>query len=196
MSERRIAVGGRARKRRITPPGRLPRARGWKHLEIVFSDYGKRLLMDELGPDAKVDRLADLLRERYGDGVRRGSFALYSNKDLGAPIASGSHSCEGMVIVPCSMKTLAGVALGLSRSLIERRLMRSKSSAGWCRAARTPMSLPPLKNLVACAGAGARSCPRCPRFISSRRRYNRGVHGRQDPEQPRFRSAIVSGKRE
>ena len=40
-------------------------------LEIVFSDYGKRLLMDELGPDAKVERLGDLLRARYGDGVGR-----------------------------------------------------------------------------------------------------------------------------
>ena len=34
-----------------------------------FSDYGRRLLLDELGPEAKVDRLADLLVERHGDGV-------------------------------------------------------------------------------------------------------------------------------
>ena len=49
------------------------------HLEIVFSDYGRRLLADELGPDAKVDRLIDWLAERYGDGVRRGSSARTSD---------------------------------------------------------------------------------------------------------------------
>ena len=89
-------------------------------LEIVFSDYGRRLLLDELGPDAKLDRLGDLLVERYGDAVRRGTLQLHSNKNLGAALASGSHRCEAMVVVPCSMKTLAGIAHGLSRSLIER----------------------------------------------------------------------------
>jgi 4-hydroxy-3-polyprenylbenzoate decarboxylase len=89
-------------------------------LEVVFSDYGRRLLLDELGPDAKVERLQELLVERYGDPVRRGSFVLHSNKDLGATLASGSHRCESMVIVPCTMKTLAGVAHGLSHNLIER----------------------------------------------------------------------------
>ena len=45
---------------------------------------------------------------------------IHSNRDLGATIASGSHGCSGMAIVPCSMKTLAAVAHGLSRNLIER----------------------------------------------------------------------------
>src|SRR6185436_15257057 len=67
-------------------------------LEIVFSDYGKRLLMDELGPDAKVERLTDVLVERYGEGVRRGTFVMHSNRDLGATLASGSHQCDSMVI--------------------------------------------------------------------------------------------------
>ena len=89
-------------------------------LEVVFSDYGKRLLLDELGPDAKVERLSDLMAARYGEGIRRGSFVVHSNTDMGATLASGSHQCDGMVIVPCSMKTLAGVAHGLSRSLVER----------------------------------------------------------------------------
>ena len=38
---------------------------------------------------------------RYGDGVGRGTFVIHSNKDLGASLASGSHRCEAMVIVPC-----------------------------------------------------------------------------------------------
>jgi 4-hydroxy-3-polyprenylbenzoate decarboxylase len=136
------------------------------HLEIVFSDYGKRLLLDELGPDARIDRLGDLLRERYGDGVTRGSFVVHSNKDLGATLASGSHRAEAMVIVPCSMKTLAAVALGLSRSLIERAadVMLKEHRRLVLVPRETPMSLPALKNMVACAEAGALILPAMPAF--------------------------------
>jgi 4-hydroxy-3-polyprenylbenzoate decarboxylase len=136
------------------------------HLEIVFSDYGKRLLMDELGTDAKVDRLQDLLEARYGEGVRQGSFVVHSNKDLGATLASGSHRCTGMVIVPCSMKTLAGVALGLSRSLIERAadVMLKEQRRLVLVPRETPMSLPALRHQVAAAEAGAMILPAMPAF--------------------------------
>ena len=135
-------------------------------LEIVFSDYGKRLLMDELGPDAKVDRLIELLEARYGAGVRRGSFVVHCNKDLGATLASGSHRCDSMVIVPCSMKTLAGVAHGLSRNLIERAadVMLKEKRRLVIVPRETPMSLPQLKNMVLCAEAGAMMLPAMPAF--------------------------------
>ncbi len=136
------------------------------HLEIVFSDYGKRLLMDELGSDAKVDRLQDLLEARYGAAVRNGTFVVHSNKDLGASLASGSHRCSGMVIVPCSMKTLAGVSLGLSRSLIERAadVMLKEHRRLVIVPRETPMSLPALRHQVAAAEAGAMILPAMPAF--------------------------------
>ena len=136
------------------------------HLELVFSDYGRRLLVDELGPDAKVDRLIDLLVARYGEGVRRGTFDVHANKDMGAPLASGSHRCESMVIVPCSMKTMAGVANGLSRSLIERAadVMLKEQRRLVLVPRETPMSLPQLKNMVSCAEAGAMLLPAMPAF--------------------------------
>src|SRR5262249_27588529 len=67
-------------------------------LEIVFSEYGRRLLLDEVAEDAKVDRLVDILAARYGEGVRRGTVVVHSNKDLGSALASGSHQCEAMAI--------------------------------------------------------------------------------------------------
>jgi 4-hydroxy-3-polyprenylbenzoate decarboxylase len=136
------------------------------HLEVVFSDYGKRLLLDELGPDAKIERLIDLLIEKHGDLVRRGTFEMHSNRDMGATLASGSHRCDAMVIVPCSMKTLAGVAHGLSRSLIERAadVMLKEQRRLVIVPRETPMSLPQLRNMVACAEAGALILPAMPAF--------------------------------
>lgn len=136
------------------------------HLELVFSDYGRRLLADELGPGAKVDRLADLLHERYGDGTTRGSFVIYQNRDLGAPLASGSHPCDAMVVVPCSMNTLAGIAHGLSSGLIERaaEVMLKERRRLVLVPRETPMSLPDLRNMVACAEAGAMILPAMPAF--------------------------------
>ncbi len=136
------------------------------HLEVVVSEYGRRLLRDELGDRASVDRLRDFLVETYGDAARNGTFAILSNKDLGASIASGSHDCEGMAIVPCSMKTLAGVAHGLSRNLIERAadVMLKERRRLVIVPRETPMSLPQLRNMVLCAEAGATIMPAMPAF--------------------------------
>jgi flavin prenyltransferase len=136
------------------------------HLEIVFSDYGRRLLIDEIDADAKVDKLGDWLAARYGEGVRRGTFTVHSNKDMGATIASGSHPCDGMVVVPCSMKTLAGVAHGLSRSLIERAadVMLKEKRRLVLVPRETPMSLPELRNMVLAAESGAMILPAMPGF--------------------------------
>ena len=136
------------------------------HLEVVISDYGKRLLHDELGETASVSRLRDYLVGKYGEPAQRGTFEVLSNKDLGATIASGSHDCEGMVIVPCSMKTLAGVAHGLSRNLVERAadVMLKEKRRLVIVPREAPMSLPQLKNMVLCAEAGAMILPAMPAF--------------------------------
>jgi 4-hydroxy-3-polyprenylbenzoate decarboxylase len=136
------------------------------HLEVVISDYGRRLLRDELGDRAAVDRLREYLVETYGDAASSGTFTILSNKDLGATIASGSHDCEGLVIVPCSMKTLAGVAHGLSRNLVERAadVMLKERRRLVIVPRETPMSLPQLRNMVLCAEAGAMLLPAMPAF--------------------------------
>ena len=136
------------------------------HLELVISDYGRRLLRDELGETASVDKLTDYLVSQYGPAVRNGSYTLYSNKDLGARIASGSQNCEGMVVVPCSMKTLAGIAHGLSRNLVERAadVMLKERRTLIIVPRETPMSLPQLRNMTLCAEAGAMIMPAMPAF--------------------------------
>ncbi|MFN7914644.1 MAG: UbiX family flavin prenyltransferase [Vicinamibacterales bacterium] len=136
------------------------------HVELVISDYGKRLLFDELGERATVERLIPYLTEKYGEGVGKGSIEIHSHKDLGATIASGSHGCRGMAIVPCSMKTLAAVAHGLSRNLVERAadVMLKERRPLVIVPRETPMSLMQLRNMVLCAEAGAIMLPAMPAF--------------------------------
>jgi len=136
------------------------------HVELIVSDYGKRLLRDELGDEASVERLAPYLSSKYGEQVDAGTLTLHSNRDLGATIASGSHSCSGMAIVPCSMKTMAAIAHGLSRNLIERAadVMLKERRRLVIVPRETPMSLPQLKNMVLCAEAGAMMIPAMPAF--------------------------------
>src|SRR5215212_9273055 len=136
------------------------------HVELVVSDYGRRLLRDELGDTAAIDKLTDYLASKYGEGVRSGTTTIYSNKDLGAKIASGSQGCQGMVVVPCSMKSLAGIAHGLSRNLVERAadVMLKERRPLIIVPRETPMSLPQLKNMVLCAEAGAMIMPAMPAF--------------------------------
>ena len=135
-------------------------------VELIVSDYGRRLLRDELGEQASVDRLVSFLIDKYGAGVGAGTMTVHSNRDLGATLASGSHRCSGMAIVPCSMKTLAAVAHGLSRNLIERAadVMLKERRRLVIVPRETPMSLPELRNMVLCAEAGAMILPAMPAF--------------------------------
>ena len=140
-------------------------------VELVVSDFGRRLLRDELGETASVAALPAYLLNRYGESVQAGTLTVHSNRDVGASIASGSYVCESMVIVPCSMKTLAGVAHGLSRTLIERAadVMLKERRPLVVVPRETPMSLPQLRNMVACAEAGAMVLPAMPAFYQGPR---------------------------
>ena len=136
------------------------------HVELIVTEYGRRLLRDELGDAAAVERLHDYLAGKYGEAVRSGTYTLYSNRDLGARIASGSQDCQAMAVVPCSMKTLAGIAHGLSRTLVERAadVMLKERRTLVIVPRETPMSLPQLRNMTLCAEAGAVVMPAMPAF--------------------------------
>ncbi len=144
---------------------------GGFRVELVVSDFGRRLLRDELGEAASCDRLAEYLSDRYGGKVGTGTLVVHGNRNLGASIASGSYPCAGMAIVPCSMKTLAGVAHGLSRTLVERAadVMLKERRPLVIVPRETPMSLPQLRNLVASAEAGATVLPAMPAFYQGPR---------------------------
>ncbi len=140
-------------------------------VELIVSDYGRRLLRDELGEAASPDRLVPYLAAKYGIDAGAARLTVHSNRDVGASIASGSHGCSAMAIVPCSMKTMAAVAHGLSRNLIERAadVMLKERRRLVIVPRETPMSLPQLRNMVLCAEAGAMMLPAMPAFYQQPR---------------------------
>ena len=119
---------------------------------LVVSDAGWRTLHHELGMEP--------------DAVRALAHVAHDARNVGASIASGSFQCAGMVIAPCSMRTLAAVAHSLADSLLtsaadvvlkeRRRLV--------LLARETPLHLGHLRNMVSVTEMGAIVCPPVPAF--------------------------------
>jgi flavin prenyltransferase len=126
---------------------------------LIPSAHGMRLLREECG----ITTVEGLREATGGDWS---SVTLFPDEDRGALPASGSQRTSGMVICPCSMGTVAAIATGTSRSLVERAadvtLKETRKLILVFREA--PLSLVHLRNLVAVAEAGAVVVPAAPGF--------------------------------
>lgn len=127
-------------------------------VRLIISRTGWRLLAEEL------DILDEAgLRSRTGDWSR---VVLYSDDDRGATPASGSAPSRGMVVCPCSMGTLASIAQGTTRSLIERAadVVLKERRRLVLVPRETPYSAIHLENMLRVTRAGAVVLPASPGF--------------------------------
>ena len=148
--------------------GRLLRALliGGHGVHLVLSKYGRYLLREELGFRPDQETLTEFLIRLYGEEITAGTLREYSVADQSSAIASGSFDTDGMVIVPCSIKTLSGIAHGHAENLIERAAdVVLKERRRLIMVVReTPLNLIHLRNMTAVTEAGAVVLPAMPAF--------------------------------
>lgn len=122
-------------------------------IDLVISAAAERTLTEECGRDA-IDRLLAL-------GCCR-----HDARDIGARIASGSHPVAGMIVAPCSMRSLAAIAQGLDDNLLTRAasVQLKERRALVLLAREAPLTLAHLRNMTSVTEMGAIVLPPVPAF--------------------------------
>jgi 4-hydroxy-3-polyprenylbenzoate decarboxylase len=131
-------------------------------VNFIASDSALRVIAEELGLRGR----SNLVRQILGKASRK--IHQQSNADIGANIASGSYPTNAMVVIPCSMGTLARIANGIASQLIERAAdvcLKEKRPLILCMR-ETPLNKIHIRNLYRAADAGATVFPLIPTFYN------------------------------
>jgi len=138
-------------------------------VQLIVSSHGLRLLRTEVDIDS-----VEALRTHVGGAAWDRSVTCFDDNDRGAAPASGSALNDGMVICPCSMGTLSAIAVGASRSLVERAAdVALKERRRLILVPReAPLSAIHLENMLRVTRAGAVVMPASPGFYHRPRGVN------------------------
>lgn len=129
-------------------------------INLILSDSGLRVMAEELGVSGRNEVVAKLL------GRASTKIQQQSNTDIGANVASGSYLTDAMIVLPCSMGTLARIANGMAIHLIERAAdvcLKERRPLILC-VRETPFNHIHLRNMTLAAEAGATVFPVIPAF--------------------------------
>jgi len=131
-------------------------------VNFIASDSGLRVLAEELGLRGRNDVVGQLL------GKPSTKIHSQANSDIGANVASGSYPSDGMVVIPCSVGTLARIGNGIASHLIERAAdvsLKERRPLVLC-VRETPLHKVHILNMYKAADAGATVFPLIPTFYN------------------------------
>ena len=132
-------------------------------VHLVVSPAALRVMAEESGMSGRNSFVEKSL------GAPSTKIVQHAHEDIGAPIASGSYPCAGMIVLPCSMGTLAGIAHGTAANLVERAAdvcLKERRRLVLC-VRETPLNLIHIRNMAAAAEAGATIFPVIPTFYNA-----------------------------
>jgi 4-hydroxy-3-polyprenylbenzoate decarboxylase len=131
-------------------------------VNFIASDSALRVMAEELGLRGR----SNLVHQILGKASRK--IHQQSNADIGANVASGSYPTDAMVVIPCSMGTLARIANGIASQLIERAAdvcLKEERPLVLC-VRETPLNKIHIRNLYRAADAGGTVFPLIPTFYN------------------------------
>jgi len=131
-----------------------------KTVNFIASDSGLRVMAEELAVEGRSNLLHQII------GTASAKIQLQSNTDIGANVASGSYPADAMIVIPCSVGTLARIANGVASHLIERAAdvcLKEKRPLVLC-VRETPLNKIHIRNMYRAADAGATVFPLIPAF--------------------------------
>ena len=133
-------------------------------VSFIASDSALRVMAEELDLKGRSDLIPQVLGA--SGKTSKSKIQVQSNADIGANVASGSYPVDAMVVIPCSVGTLARIANGVAAQLIERAAdvtLKEKRPLVLC-VRETPLNKIHIRNMYRAADAGATIFPLIPAF--------------------------------
>jgi flavin prenyltransferase len=132
-----------------------------KNVNFIASDSALRVMAEELELSGRNNLIRQLLGREFSKKIKQ-----QANADIGANVASGSYPSDAMIVLPCSVGTLARMANGIASHLIERAAdvcLKEKRPLVLC-VRETPLNKIHIRNLYRAADAGATIFPLIPAY--------------------------------
>lgn len=142
------------------------------NVNFIASDSALRVIAEELGLRGR----SNLVRQFLGRDSKK--IGQQSNADIGANVASGSYPAAAMIVIPCSVGTLARIANGIASHLIERAAdvcLKEKRPLVLC-VRETPLNKIHIRNMYRAADAGATIFPLIPAYYFQPATLDRMAH--------------------